>query len=78
MLAATSPRTLPRMERRLAELELRYTEQQQLVEDLSAVVYRQQREIDALKAELNLIKQRLGESDPGIVDASRVDKPPHY
>ena len=66
------------MEKRIAELELRYTEQQHLVEELSSEVYRQQREIDLLKSELNLLKQKLGEVDPGIVDAGRVDRPPHY
>lgn len=66
------------MEKRLDELELRYTEQQHLMEDLSSVVYRQQQEIDALKSEVNLLKQKLGESDPGLVDASRTDLPPHY
>lgn len=65
-------------DRRLDELELRYTEQQNLIEELSQVMYRQQRELDALKFELTQLKQKVGEFDPGLVDASRTEKPPHY
>lgn len=63
---------------RVDELELRYTEQQHLIEELSQVLYRQQRELDALTKELEQVKKKVGEFDPGLVDAARDEKPPHY
>ena len=65
------------LEARLMELEIRYTEQQQLVQDLSDVVYAQQKTIDLLLAELGLLKKKL-EGEPGLVDAQAQEKPPHY
>ena len=65
------------LERRVIELETRYTEQQALLEDLSEVLVRQQRTIDLLEAELALLKKRT-ESEPGLVDAKLDEKPPHY
>jgi SlyX protein len=64
-------------ETRVAELELKFTEQAQALEELSTVVYQQQRAIDALTAELQRLRGRL-DAEPGLVDASRDDKPPHY
>lgn len=65
------------LDARLMELEIRYTEQQQLVQDLSDVVYAQQKTIDLLLAELGLLKKKL-EGEPGLVDAQAQEKPPHY
>lgn len=62
---------------RLAELELKFTEQAQLLEELSQVIYRQQQQLDALAAEVAHLGKRL-EAEPGLVDATRDDKPPHY
>lgn len=62
---------------RLAELELKFTEQAHLLEELSQVVYRQQRQLDALAAQVARLDKRV-EAEPGLVDASRDDKPPHY
>jgi SlyX protein len=64
-------------ETRLNELELKFTEQAHALEELSLVVYAQQRTIDLLTAELKRVSQKLA-GDPGLVDASRDDKPPHY
>lgn len=65
------------LEARVTELEIRYTEQQQLVQELSDVVYAQQKTIDLLSAELALLKKKL-EAEPGLVDANLQEKPPHY
>lgn len=64
------------MEPRLAELELRYTELQDLVQSLSDVIYAQQREIDLLKSELAVLRKKVNE--PGVVDARADERPPHY
>ena len=65
------------MNNRLTELEVRYTLLEKLVQDLSEVVYRQQREVDLLKESTRRLEERLS-ADPGLVDASRNDRPPHY
>jgi SlyX protein len=61
----------------LAELEIRYSHLEKLVNELSEVIYKQQKEIDALKEGYVKIKERLP-NDTGLVDASRYDLPPHY
>ncbi|WP_309897395.1 SlyX family protein [Archangium sp.] len=64
-------------ESRIVELELRYMQQQELLQELSEVLYAQRRELDALKLELALVKKKL-EGEPGLVDARQQEKPPHY
>ncbi len=64
-------------ESRLMELELRYMQQAELLQQLSDALYSQQRELDAVKAELELLKKKL-QDEPGLVDARQHERPPHY
>lgn len=64
------------MEERIIELELRTMAQQQSIEELSDVLYSQQKEIDALKTMIEHLSRKV--SEPGLVDAKAVEKPPHY
>jgi SlyX protein len=64
-------------ESRIVELELRYMQQQELLQELSEVLYAQGRELEGLRVELALLKKKL-EGEPGLVDAQRQEKPPHY
>lgn len=64
-------------ESRLIELELRYMQQSELLQQLSDVLYAQQQALDALRAEVDLLKRKL-EGDPGLVDARQQERPPHY
>jgi SlyX protein len=64
-------------ESRLIELELRYMQQSEHLQQLSDVLYAQQRELDTLRAEVDLLKRKL-EGDPGLVDAKQQERPPHY
>jgi len=64
-------------ETRLTELEARYALLEHTVSELSEVLYRQQRELDALREWLGKVQDRLA-AEPGLVDAGRQDKPPHY
>lgn len=64
-------------ESRLIELELRYMQQAELLQQLSDVLYTQQRALDALRAEVEQLKRKL-EGDPGLVDAKQQERPPHY
>ncbi len=64
-------------ESRLMELELRYMQQAELLQQLSDVLYTQQKDLDALKSEVELLKSKLA-GDPGLVDAKQHERPPHY
>ena len=64
-------------ESRIVELELRYMQQQELLQELSEVLYTQQRELDVLRAEVEQLKKKL-QGEPGLVDARQHEKPPHY
>jgi SlyX protein len=64
-------------ESRIVELELRYMQQQELLQELSEVLYAQGRELEGLRVELALLKKKL-EGEPGLVDVQRQEKPPHY
>lgn len=65
-------------EERLVELELKFTAQERLLQELSEVMWRQQRELDALKTQLDQLAKRTEAQDPGLVDAAIVERPPHY
>jgi len=66
------------MDERLIELESRYTHQQQMLQDLSDVVFSQQKALDALRAEVQFLKERLRSFEPGLVEDSSDERPPHY
>ncbi len=62
---------------RLEELEIRYTHLEQLVNEPSEVVYRQQQEFEALRQLTTRLNDRVGNADPGIVDPAQNEPPPH-
>ena len=64
-------------ESRFIELELRYMQQADLLQQLSDVLYAQQQELNALRVEVDLLKRKL-EGEPGLVDAKQQERPPHY
>jgi SlyX protein len=66
------------MEERIVELELRFTEQQRLLQELSDVVYAQSQSLDRLEHELAAMGQKLAAMEPGLVDANAVERPPHF
>lgn len=65
-------------EHRLVTIELKMLAQEDLTLELSSTVYRQQKQIDELRAALTLLAQRLGGGDEGGADAYDQEKPPHY
>jgi len=66
------------MEARITELELRFTEQERLLQELSGVLFAQQQELDALRARVAFLEKKL-QGEPGLVDpATDKDPPPHY
>ncbi len=62
------------MDARLVELEIRYTHLERQLQELSDVVFAQQRVIDTLTRELAELRSRV--EDPGATP--RAEKPPHY
>lgn len=62
---------------RLDRLEIHVAEQQQMLDDLSEVLTRQTKEIEALKARLSQSDNRIAELEAGL-PAPAVEKPPHY
>jgi SlyX protein len=66
------------MEERIVELELRFTEQQRLLQELSEVVYAQGQSLDRLEHELAAMGQKLAAMEPGLVDATTGERPPHF
>ena len=66
------------MEERVVELELRFTEQQRLLQELSDVVYAQAQALERLQHEVAAVGQKLAAFEPGLVDATTSERPPHF
>lgn len=64
-------------ETRMADLEVKCAYLEKTLSDLSDVVWKQQRELDALKDAYRGLKDRLA-AEPGLVDAAQQERPPHY
>lgn len=64
-------------ESRLATLEVKCAYLEKTVSELSEVLWRQQKELDALRGDYEDLKQRMN-ADPGLVDATSDERPPHY
>ncbi len=62
------------MESRLIALEVRYTHLERQVEELSQVVFSQQKLIDRLTNELGALRSRA----LGVAEGTGNETPPHY
>ena len=76
--AGTTSRKGEVMRERIVELELKFTEQQRLLQELSEVVYAQGQSLERLEHELAAMGQKLVAMEPGLVDATAVERPPHF
>lgn len=56
---------------RLTDLEVRYAHQARLLDELSGVLFEQQRTIEGLERRVRELEDRLG-------DEAGSEKPPHY
>ncbi len=65
------------VDERLIEVEIRAAHLEKSVSELSEVMYGQQKELDQLRALFEQIRDKV-RGDPGLVEASQNDKPPHY
>jgi len=67
-----------KMEDRLVDLEVKAVYAEDLLEQLSDQIYRQQQQIDLLLHELRLLRERLPEAGASAPRNLRDDIPPHY
>jgi SlyX protein len=67
------------MEERIVELETRFMHQQSTIQELNEVVIAQQKSIDELKEEVELLKRQMRVEAGSIIrDPSEESPPPHY
>lgn len=66
------------MEKRIAELEVKLSFSEDMLEQLNAVVYRQQQQIDAILLELRAVRQQVHNAQPEEQHSLRDEIPPHY
>jgi SlyX protein len=62
------------MENRLVDLEIRYAHLERQLQELSEVVFAQQRQLDALTKQLKQFQSQLLEPNEAVPN----EKPPHY
>jgi SlyX protein len=67
------------MESRLAEIEIKLSFSEDLLEELNRTVFHQQQQIEHLQQELRALRQQLQTDDsPGAPRDLREETPPHY
>ena len=70
---------MPALEQRLTDLEIKASFNEDALDQLNAVVVRQQRQIDALLRELDALRNQLPEAEAQRPFRSLRDElPPHY
>ena len=70
---------MPSIDQRLTDLEIKASFSEDAIDQLNAVIVRQQRQIDALLAEVSGLRQLLPDEGPQRASLSlRDDLPPHY
>lgn len=67
------------MESRLAEIEIKLSFSEDMLEELNRTVFRQQQQIEKLQQELRALSQQLQTDDTQAAPRDlRDEKPPHY
>ncbi len=66
------------IDQRLIDLEVKAAYADDLLDQLSDQIYRQQQQIDLLLSELRLLRERLPETGSAAPRNLRDDIPPHY
>jgi SlyX protein len=66
------------METRLAEIEMKLSFSEELLEALNSTVYRQQQQIDQLQQELRALREQVRSAVPAEPRNLLDETPPHY
>ena len=66
------------IEQRLIELETKIAYQDKTIEDLSDVIYKQDKQILALEKNLELLRMQVQSVQSGDNEIRGHEKPPHY
>jgi SlyX protein len=66
------------MESRLAEIEVKVSFSEEMLEELNRTVYRQQQQIDQLQKELQALREQVQNSLPAESRNPLDETPPHY
>lgn len=67
------------MEERITELELRYMQQERIIEELNEIICRQEVAIEAIKREMVTFKEQFMAISPSVSrDPDQEEPPPHY
>lgn len=71
--------TLPTdTDRRLTDLEIKAAYTEDLLDELNAVIVRQQQEIDALRRLVEALQQQIPQTGQPVFRSLRDELPPHY
>ena len=68
----------PDIERRLTDLEIKASFQEDLLEELNRTAFRQQQQIDLLVRDVLRLRQQIPEAGAGVSGGARDELPPHY
>ncbi len=66
------------MESRLADIEVKVSFSEEMLEELNRTVYRQQQQIDQLQKELQVLREQVRNSLPTEPRNPLDETPPHY
>ena len=67
------------MEEKLIDLEIRFTHQENHIEELDKIIYQQQKTIDSITERLSDLERRLKTAtENNILSQSDETPPPHY
>lgn len=66
------------MESRLTNLEIKISFNEDQIEELNKVVYRQQQQIDFLTTQFRVLREQVSNSQPQEQHSLRDEIPPHY
>lgn len=67
------------METRLTDLEIRYMHQERAIQELNDAVFRQERTIERLEREMQLLREQLVVALPSLTrNPDEEEPPPHY
>ncbi|MEP7298788.1 MAG: SlyX family protein [Burkholderiales bacterium] len=71
-------RSLPRVEQRLVDLEIKASFAEDLLDDLNQLIARQQAQIDALSRRLDQLQEQAAAGETGHFRSLLDELPPHY